>query len=401
MKRIYIPLLFAVMSATSLAQQTYMGNGKAGFGGPVGLGSLDIAADSMNTLTFTLHKGSGDMNDALVIYLDNGTDGFTTTANFTDTTDGLRRAISGYNGGTQRAVFNFDSSFTPEYAVAFQPGKGTPGEAVFVRLSDTSEFGFISKPGFENSSTTTATDYSVTINDSLFRNSTNAVSFNFIGTYISNTGYRSDEAIGDSMTNFDQGWIPYTSTSSGFSFNATLPVTFGAFNGVFKGQSIQLSWSTKTELNTKLFEVQKSSNGTLWQTIGTINTKNSITGATYNYTDNNVPDNVTYYRLKLVDLDGKYSYSSVIIMRKNGVATIDLLGNPVKNVINLNITNSNTANYSLELFTIDGRKVTTQTYSHIGGTSKVSMNVPSNVKGTCLLRITSGNDKQTIKVIIE
>ena len=149
-----------------------------------------------------------------------------------------------------------------------------------------------------------------------------------MAAYISNTGYRSDEAIGEPMTDFASGWNPYTSTASPLIFDATLPVVFGDFSGAFAGKNVQLTWETKSEINTKEYEVLKSNNGSSWASIGTLPSKNSSTGAAYSFTDNSVPDAVSYYQIKLTDLDGSNSYSPVIIMRKDGISGITLLGNP-------------------------------------------------------------------------
>ena len=55
-----------------------------------------------------------------------------------------------------------------------------------------------------------------------------------MATYISGTGYRSDEAIGDPMTDFASGWNPYTSSTKPLVYNETLPVVFGNFTDLLQ-----------------------------------------------------------------------------------------------------------------------------------------------------------------------
>ncbi|HRH49635.1 MAG TPA: hypothetical protein PLP23_12845 [Panacibacter sp.] len=403
MKKIYMLILMVTVASSAFATN-YPGNGNSGFGGSVGTGSLDVTSDGTN-ISFKLNRGSGDMENVLVIYIDSKAGGFASTSGFTDAGDGLRKAISGYtvfdnNGGSGRATMNFNSDFNPEYAIAFQPYKnGYTGVSLLVELSNTAHT-FISNPDFTNNNTTTATDYTVTINAAQI-GLTSSVNFKFIATLISATGYRSNEAIGDPMTGFSQGWNEYTSTVSPQAFDLTLPVLFGGFNGTLKGQSAQLTWNTKTEINCKHFEIQKSNNGTTWLKFATVSAKNNTTGSQYSITDNIATDAKSYYRIKLINLDGSSTYSSIIILRKNGSsAIIDLLGNPVKDVINLNISNDAASVYELALYTMDGRKILSQRYAHPGGSGKVSLKVPGNVRGNCILRISNGTNEQSLKIIV-
>ena len=83
---------FLCLLATSLtfAQTVFNGNTRSGFGGPVGGGKISITDDATN-INFAFTKGtSGDLNDALVIYIDSKAGGFSSTASSTDNGDGLR-----------------------------------------------------------------------------------------------------------------------------------------------------------------------------------------------------------------------------------------------------------------------------------------------------------------------
>src|SRR5436190_14556353 len=85
---------------------TYSGNGNSGFGGPVGLGSLTLT-DNGTTVSGTVNKGPNGINDVLVIYIDSQAGGFSDTSGFGDGADGLRKAISGFDGGANRSLMTF------------------------------------------------------------------------------------------------------------------------------------------------------------------------------------------------------------------------------------------------------------------------------------------------------
>src|SRR5438132_11001074 len=91
-----------LLSFSSLAA-TYSGNGNSGFGGPIGLGSLTLT-DNGTTVFGQVNKGPNGFNDVLVIYLDSISGGFADTSGFADSADGLRKAISGFDGGANRSL---------------------------------------------------------------------------------------------------------------------------------------------------------------------------------------------------------------------------------------------------------------------------------------------------------
>src|SRR6266571_791236 len=97
-------LVSAASSLTALAA-TYSGNGNSGFGGPIGLGSLTLTDDG-TTVSGTVNKGPNGFND---------------TSGFADGGDGLRKAISGFDGGANRSLLTMGGGFLPDYAIALGP----------------------------------------------------------------------------------------------------------------------------------------------------------------------------------------------------------------------------------------------------------------------------------------
>lgn len=122
------------------------------------------------------------------------------------------------------------------------------------------------------------------------------------------------------------GWYSTANYNTGniLSFNAvTLPVTWLSFDGVHINQSNQLTWSTASEKNNKVFVVERSMDDDNFEAIGIVNAVgNSNVVSKYQYTDNQLPDaTALYYRLKQIDVDGKFSYSQVV---KIGIDDFDM-----------------------------------------------------------------------------
>lgn len=115
--------------------------------------------------------------------------------------------------------------------------------------------------------------------------------------------------------------LGYTTTAcnlTGYPDNSrVLPVTFSKFNGFASGNGIRLNWSTASEQTNKGFEIQRINASNEWEVAGWVPSKaadgNSSVNQDYSYTDNQPGNlNTKQYRLKQVDLNDHFSFSSVI-----------------------------------------------------------------------------------------
>jgi hypothetical protein len=103
----------------------------------------------------------------------------------------------------------------------------------------------------------------------------------------------------------------------------------------FTGQNVQdeynaLQWSTSSEVNSGYFEVQRSPDGTSYSPLGTVKASGaSTTVQQYNFEDPKPFQGMNNYRLKMVDLDGKFSYSPVVSVLFGKLAAPLVFPNPV------------------------------------------------------------------------
>ena len=96
------------------------------------------------------------------------------------------------------------------------------------------------------------------------------------------------------------------------SLTTPLPVELTSFTGSASGRNVELLWNTATEINNSGFEVQKNIAGT-WTKIGFVNgAGTSNVSHSYSYSDVNSAATTYSYRLKQIDHDGKFTYSSAI-----------------------------------------------------------------------------------------
>ena len=107
-------------------------------------------------------------------------------------------------------------------------------------------------------------------------------------------------------------WTGIASFSSWTLSDATnpLPVKLLSFSAVCGSNDVVIKWATAGETGFADFVVEKSSNAIDWAPIATVAGSNDPLGARYSYTDAQAAA-VAYYRLRMVDKDGHFSYSPV------------------------------------------------------------------------------------------
>ncbi|MFN5134245.1 MAG: T9SS type A sorting domain-containing protein [Chitinophagaceae bacterium] len=123
----------------------------------------------------------------------------------------------------------------------------------------------------------------------------------------------------------------------------TLPVSLKNFNAAKRTGKVALTWETESEISNDGFEIQRRAVNGTYKTIAFVDSKapggNSAGNIIYSFDDNeNLPNGVTYYRLRQVDLDGKSIYSEIKAVRNNLTALfISVYPNPSRGTTNVAI----------------------------------------------------------------
>lgn len=197
--------------------------------------------------------------------------------------------------------------------------------------------------------------------------------------------------------------------------NNPLPIELLYFNATANNELVELSWSTASEINNDFFTIEYSNelanNGTIWTPLFMIDgAGNSNTPLIYTFIDrpylrdNNT--NVVFYRLKQTDIDGKYKYYGVVFVRynyidedeKNIIITYDPSINENKINIMFNATESN--QYQINIYDINGKLITTNTGQSIDGTNNVTMQINNFNSSIYIIVLNIGQQVLTQKVLI-
>ena len=156
--------------------------------------------------------------------------------------------------------------------------------------------------------------------------------------------------------------------------NSVLPVSLSSFNGHRLAQDVLLDWKTQQELNAQSFNIERSS-GNSWETIGTVAARgNSNTATSYTYTDINPQGTLLLYRLKQIDNDNNFKYSSIIRIAGRDIKTTMLsYPNPFSAQVNVSISSLANQQVSVNVFDGSGRTVRTETTNLYTGSNNFTI----------------------------
>lgn len=113
-----------------------------------------------------------------------------------------------------------------------------------------------------------------------------------------------------------------------------LPVTLISFDAVKVETTAKIEWSTSQEINSAYFDVMQSEDAKSWKTLARVNAYGDTkVKQVYSFTDQTPSSGVNYYRLKMVDNDGTFSYSRIKDLNFDGGLKLAVFPNPVSDFV--------------------------------------------------------------------
>ncbi len=184
-------------------------------------------------------------------------------------------------------------------------------------------------------------------------------------------------------------WITRTSL--------TLPVNLLVFAGKQHNEKVDLNWTTAQELNNDRFEIERSTDGLLYERIGTVFSKqnNSQTAVDYFYQDLFARKGINFYRLKQIDIDGNFSYSNIIAVNIDPtlLTVLKLSPNPADNYINVSCNSAVAEMITCKIYSSGGREVMNASQYFREGVSIVRLNISNLPAGTYFLVLSRPNER--------
>ncbi|MEJ7609545.1 MAG: T9SS type A sorting domain-containing protein [Ferruginibacter sp.] len=179
---------------------------------------------------------------------------------------------------------------------------------------------------------------------------------------------------------------------------SVVPVTLAAFDANRSGKAVKLTWTTSQEINTDNFEVLRSTDGTNWKTIAAVQaTGNSNTPSSYAAFDNSPVNGKNFYRLRINDAGGRATLSDIRIITISDNIKISVSPNPVRNVININLSKKTEGVVQIAL--IDQAGAVVRTYTT--GETSFRIDAASLSKGVYIVKIIGDDFIASEKIIVQ
>ncbi|WP_460557796.1 hypothetical protein [Ferruginibacter profundus] len=203
-------------------------------------------------------------------------------------------------------------------------------------------------------------------------------------------------------------WTSLTNTFGPFSLASTtinnpLPINLNYLNGTKQGSSHYLNWKvTCTNNPTATMILERSANNGNYTAITTITADAVRCQQPFDYTDNQPLAGMNYYRLKMIDANGKITYSTIIALlnKESGFDIVGLLPTVVNNNAILNVTAAQKTKMEVVITDIAGRQVQKIAYNLIAGSNQFTLNLGNLGAGTYQLNgYTAEGVSRTIRFV--
>ena len=170
--------------------------------------------------------------------------------------------------------------------------------------------------------------------------------------------------------------------------NGILPVTWLGIQAQWANESeVKVSWQVAQEENVKDYTVQESNDGNNFTNACTQFPTNANHYSCLIPASNN---NLKYYRIRLEDIDGKISFSSMVTLRNNISSSISVYPNPAKEKLYIN----GVSDFSKVVITDATGKIISRSILSSG---EHFLNISHLSKGIYFLKIERGGNLQTLK----
>ena len=156
----------------------------------------------------------------------------------------------------------------------------------------------------------------------------------------------------------------YIYTTLATSDGIPLPIELTSFSATSSNNNAILKWSTETEVNSSLFEIEKKKIDTeIWQTVASVKASgNSNSPKNYNFIDQKLNSGRYLYRLKMIDNDGSFKYSNAVeaeVGLPKDFTVSQNYPNPFNPTTSIDYQIPFDSKVTLELYGISGEKVGT------------------------------------------
>ncbi len=176
--------------------------------------------------------------------------------------------------------------------------------------------------------------------------------------------------------------------------DVVLPVHLLSFTATKEKASVLLQWNVENEVDLANYQVERSVDGAVFSTLGKLDPQpGNAPVKTYRYTDHQPVIGNNYYRLKMVDKNGAFTYSLVRLVEFDNNTIIRLYPNPFHTNLKVEVFKNNSRKNILSVYTIHGRLLLQREF-----TGAVDVSFQGMAAGTYIVLVNDGEQAKAFKV---
>jgi hypothetical protein len=182
-----------------------------------------------------------------------------------------------------------------------------------------------------------------------------------------------------------------------------LPVHLMSFQGnMNKNNKVTLNWTVADNESANSFEVERSTNGKDFTTVGVVFATEKIGVQDYMFYETYTGNDKVMYRLKMIDKNREIDYSKILVFstRSTGTSEISIYGNPVKDKLTLSYLSNTNQIVDVKVYDITGKTLVSEKINSAEGNNLVSLSLNSTFKaGLYVVAVSNGTGIQTAKFV--
>jgi hypothetical protein len=175
-----------------------------------------------------------------------------------------------------------------------------------------------------------------------------------------------------------------------------------SFSGIQKTNGNELNWELAADCGLTGTTIERSNDGKKFSSIDYMSIPNGSQNIKQHYTDAVQAEGIVYYRLKLQNTNGKYTYSDILIMKSKSSAVqgFKVYPNLVESGATINLSATKNENAELMIVDLGGRIMSRQQTRLSQGNNSIQLNDTDHlIAGNYLVVLSVGNEKMTQKII--
>ncbi len=176
------------------------------------------------------------------------------------------------------------------------------------------------------------------------------------------------------------------------SSSNSLPALILSFSGLTSQNDIVLSWTMENQTNNNYFVIERSGNGSSFDSIDVVMGLNNTHETDYSYTDMYALNGDNYYRLRQVDKDGNIKYSKVLSFissntNTTAVTKMQVYPNPAGAVVNYTLNSAVSDQVTVQVYNLAGVVIMSRQQQLSAGPNQHSLAISTLKSGNYFLKI--------------